>query len=144
MLDVVCNRFTVFSLLIHYVHRDGALGQQARDALLLCMVLSKNNEAIAEFIAHQSTVCPVNYALVYRFLYSTALLSQKNIYSILPRSGNSQIIRPSRQLPPKLSTVYLMWDSPTELITDKTKPKLKQRLHTKVNRQRVNSNLKLI
>lgn len=79
MLDVVCNRFTVFSLLIHYVHRDGALGQQARDALLLCMVLSKNNEAIAEFIAHQSTVCPVNYALVYGFLHSTALLSLKNI-----------------------------------------------------------------
>ncbi|XP_054264121.1 FHIP family protein AGAP011705 isoform X2 [Macrosteles quadrilineatus] len=67
------SRFTIFSLLIHFVHRDGALGQQARDALLLCMVLSKTNPPIAEFIAHQSTVCPV---------LATGL---SGLYSALPR-----------------------------------------------------------
>uniref|UniRef100_A0A1B6LZW6 FHF complex subunit HOOK-interacting protein C-terminal domain-containing protein n=1 Tax=Graphocephala atropunctata TaxID=36148 RepID=A0A1B6LZW6_9HEMI len=66
-------RFTIFSLLIHYVHRDGALGQQARDALLLCMVLSKTDQPVAEFIAHQSTVCPV---------LATGL---SGLYSALPR-----------------------------------------------------------
>ncbi|KAG8267164.1 hypothetical protein J6590_057003 [Homalodisca vitripennis] len=65
--------FTIFSLLMHYVHRDGALGQQARDALLLCMVLSKTNQPVAEFIAHQSTVCPV---------LATGL---SGLYSALPR-----------------------------------------------------------
>lgn len=60
MCKYMCYRFIIFSLLIPFVHREGALGQQARDALLLCMVLSKNNQAVAEYIAHQSTVCPVS------------------------------------------------------------------------------------
>lgn len=53
------SKFIIFSLLLPYLHRDGALGQQARDALLLCIRLSKQNEAVAKFIAHQSNVCPV-------------------------------------------------------------------------------------
>uniref|UniRef100_A0A1B6E9D5 FHF complex subunit HOOK-interacting protein C-terminal domain-containing protein n=1 Tax=Clastoptera arizonana TaxID=38151 RepID=A0A1B6E9D5_9HEMI len=66
------SKFVIFSLLMQFVHRDGDLGQQARDALLLCMVLSKNNQAIAKYIANQS-VCP--------FLAN----GLSGLYSLLPR-----------------------------------------------------------
>lgn len=51
--------FIIFSLLIPFIHRDGAVGHQARDALLFCMSISKQNENVAQFIAHHSNVCPV-------------------------------------------------------------------------------------
>ncbi len=41
------------------MHRDGMIGEQARDSLLLCMSLSKNNDKVAEYIITQSNICPV-------------------------------------------------------------------------------------
>ncbi|CAA9995331.1 unnamed protein product [Nesidiocoris tenuis] len=67
-------KFVVFSLLIPYVHREGTLGQQARDALLHCMKISKQNLQVAEFISIHSNICPV---------LATGL---SGLYSRLPRS----------------------------------------------------------
>ncbi|XP_067134483.1 LOW QUALITY PROTEIN: FHF complex subunit HOOK-interacting protein 1B-like [Centruroides vittatus] len=66
-------RFLIFSLLIPFVHREGAIGQQARDALLLCMALSRRNESIGMYIAEHSNFCPV---------LATGL---SGLYSVLPR-----------------------------------------------------------
>lgn len=52
-------RFIIFTLLIPYVHREGAVGQQARDSMLLCMSLSKKNDDVGVFIADHSNICPV-------------------------------------------------------------------------------------
>ncbi|XP_077519691.1 FHF complex subunit HOOK-interacting protein 1B isoform X2 [Amblyomma americanum] len=65
--------FLIFSLLIPFVHREGAIGQQARDALLLCMALSRKNESIGLYIAEHSNFCPV---------LATGL---SGLYSVLPR-----------------------------------------------------------
>lgn len=51
--------FIIFSLLIPYVHRDGSLGHQARDALLLCMALSQKNSNVGTYIAKYSSMCTV-------------------------------------------------------------------------------------
>lgn len=51
--------FIIFSLLIPYVHRDGSLGHQARDALLLCMALSQKNDNVGTYIARHSAMCTV-------------------------------------------------------------------------------------
>ncbi|CAN8005894.1 unnamed protein product [Ixodes hexagonus] len=66
-------RFLIFSLLIPFVHREGAIGQQARDALLLCMALSRRNQGIGKYIAEHSNFCPV---------LATGL---SGLYSVLPR-----------------------------------------------------------
>ncbi|XP_078494300.1 FHF complex subunit HOOK-interacting protein 1B-like [Ciona intestinalis] len=65
--------FFLFSNLIEYVHREGTVGQQARDALLLCMALSSENESVAEYIVNGSNFCPV---------LATGL---SGLYSTLPR-----------------------------------------------------------
>lgn len=65
--------FVLFSLLIPFVHREEGIGQQARDALLLCMSLSKKNENVAQYITKHSNVCPV---------LATGL---SGLYSLLPR-----------------------------------------------------------
>ncbi|GFU04027.1 FTS and Hook-interacting protein [Nephila pilipes] len=67
------DMFLIFSLLIPFVHREGAIGQQARDALLLCMALSRRNESIGVYIAEHSNFCPV---------LATGL---SGLYSLLPR-----------------------------------------------------------
>lgn len=46
-------------MLIPYVHREGPLGHQARDALLLCMSLSQKNSNVGTYIAKYSSMCPV-------------------------------------------------------------------------------------
>jgi Retinoic acid induced 16-like protein len=43
------------------VHREGSVGHQARDAMLLCMALSKKHEGLGTYIADSSNVCPVSY-----------------------------------------------------------------------------------
>ncbi|XP_077392613.1 FHF complex subunit HOOK-interacting protein 1B isoform X2 [Festucalex cinctus] len=63
----------VFSLLVPFIHREGAVGQQARDALLLVMAASAANRAVARYIAHNSYFCPV---------LATGLSA---LYSSLPR-----------------------------------------------------------
>ncbi|KAF7709295.1 FHF complex subunit HOOK interacting protein 1B [Silurus meridionalis] len=63
----------IFSLLVPFIHRDGALGQQARDALLLVMATSASNHAVARYITENSYFCPV---------LATGLSA---LYSSLPR-----------------------------------------------------------
>ncbi|XP_072301376.1 FHF complex subunit HOOK-interacting protein 1B [Eucyclogobius newberryi] len=63
----------IFSLLVPFIHRDGALGQQARDALLLVMSASASHEAVARYISENSYFCPV---------LATGLSA---LYSSLPR-----------------------------------------------------------
>uniref|UniRef100_A0A3P9MDY0 FHF complex subunit HOOK-interacting protein 1B n=1 Tax=Oryzias latipes TaxID=8090 RepID=A0A3P9MDY0_ORYLA len=63
----------IFSLLVPFIHRDGAIGQQARDALLLVMAASASHEAAARYIAENSYFCPV---------LATGLSA---LYSSLPR-----------------------------------------------------------
>ncbi|KAJ8282259.1 hypothetical protein COCON_G00047780 [Conger conger] len=63
----------IFSLLVPFIHRDGAIGQQARDALLLVMATSADNQAMARYIAENSYFCPV---------LATGLSA---LYSSLPR-----------------------------------------------------------
>lgn len=53
-------KFLIFSLLISYIHHEGTIGQQARDALLLIMTLSYKHQHVGEFIAKQSDFCPVS------------------------------------------------------------------------------------
>ncbi|XP_074649833.1 FHF complex subunit HOOK-interacting protein 1B-like isoform X2 [Tubulanus polymorphus] len=71
-------RFFMFSLLIPYVHKEGPIGQQARDALLLIMALSSQNENIGMYIAENSDFCPV---------LATGL---SGLYSSLPRKLDIQ------------------------------------------------------
>lgn len=49
----------IFSLLIPFIHHEGARGQQARDALLLIMAMSASNRAVAQSITDNSYFCPV-------------------------------------------------------------------------------------
>lgn len=51
--------FLLFSLLIPFVHRDGTVGAQARDALTLIMNLSSQNHLVAKHIAESTYFCPV-------------------------------------------------------------------------------------
>lgn len=53
-------KFLIFSLLIPYIHREGTIGQQSRDALLLIMTLSSKHPHIGEFIEKYSDFCPVS------------------------------------------------------------------------------------
>ncbi|KAK2517580.1 hypothetical protein Q9233_013015 [Columba guinea] len=63
----------IFSLLIPFIHHEGVLGQQARDALLLIMAMSAGNPAVARSITDNSYFCPV---------LATGLSA---LYSSLPR-----------------------------------------------------------
>ena len=58
-------KFLIFSLLIPYIHREGQIGQQARDALLLIMSLSSIHDSIGTYIASNSDFCPVSYCYSY-------------------------------------------------------------------------------
>lgn len=62
------TNFIIFSLLIPYVHCDGSIGHQARDALLLCMSLSQKNANIGKYIANHSSMSPVLVTGVSRYL----------------------------------------------------------------------------
>lgn len=42
-----------------YVHREGSVGHQARDALLLCMSLSQKNSNVGSYIARHTSMCTV-------------------------------------------------------------------------------------
>ncbi|KAM6157838.1 FHF complex subunit HOOK-interacting protein 1B [Rhynchocyon petersi] len=66
-------RLLLFSRLVPFVHREGTLGQQARDALLLLMALSAGSPTVGSYIADHSYFCPV---------LATGLSA---LYSSLPR-----------------------------------------------------------
>lgn len=57
--DQGAANFLIFSLLIPFIHREGAVGQQARDALLFIMSLSAENSMVADHIVENTYFCPV-------------------------------------------------------------------------------------
>ncbi|XP_061768662.1 FHF complex subunit HOOK-interacting protein 1A-like isoform X2 [Nerophis ophidion] len=57
--DQGAANFLLFSLLIPYTHRQGPVGQQAREALLLIMSLSSSESRVAQHIAQNTYFCPV-------------------------------------------------------------------------------------
>ncbi|XP_036914300.1 protein FAM160A1 [Sturnira hondurensis] len=57
--DQGAANFLIFSLLIPFIHREGAVGQQARDALLFIMSLSAENSMVARHIVENTYFCPV-------------------------------------------------------------------------------------
>ncbi|XP_034522363.1 FTS and Hook-interacting protein isoform X5 [Ailuropoda melanoleuca] len=61
-------RLLLFSRLVPFVHREGTLGQQARDALLLLMALSAGSPTVGRYIADHSYFCPVAHPLVQKQL----------------------------------------------------------------------------
>lgn len=84
---VLFSSFIIFSLLIPYVHRDGSLGHQARDALLLCMALSQKNNNIGIYIAKCSSMCPVlvtGLGGLYSSLPTTIDIATNDWYRITP------------------------------------------------------------
>lgn len=69
-------KFLIFSLLIRYIHREGPIGQRARDALLLLMTLSARHPHIGHYIAENSDFCPVSYFSDKLIIYpSTSIIS---------------------------------------------------------------------
>ncbi|XP_036181120.1 FTS and Hook-interacting protein isoform X7 [Myotis myotis] len=64
-------RLLLFSRLVPFVHREGTLGQQARDALLLLMALSAGSPTVGRYIADHSYFCPTS---VEEMIASTAYL----------------------------------------------------------------------
>lgn len=52
-------KMSVFSLLIPFVHREGNVGNWARDAMLLCMALSSVDARLGTYIAEETDFCPV-------------------------------------------------------------------------------------
>lgn len=58
--DQGAANFLIFSLLIPFIHREGAVGQQARDALLFIMSLSAENSMVAHHIVENTYFCPVS------------------------------------------------------------------------------------
>uniref|UniRef100_A0A8C8VDS7 Family with sequence similarity 160 member A1 n=1 Tax=Pelusios castaneus TaxID=367368 RepID=A0A8C8VDS7_9SAUR len=57
--DQGATNFLIFSLLIPFIHREGTVGQQARDALLFIMSLSAENNVVADHIVENTYFCPV-------------------------------------------------------------------------------------
>ncbi|XP_045736258.1 FHF complex subunit HOOK-interacting protein 1A [Mirounga angustirostris] len=57
--DQGATNFLIFSLLIPFIHREGTVGQQARDALLFIMSLSAENSMVAHHIVENTYFCPV-------------------------------------------------------------------------------------
>ncbi|KAM8939085.1 FHF complex subunit HOOK-interacting protein 1A [Pelodytes ibericus] len=68
--DQGAANFLIFSLLIPFIHREGTVGQDARDALLLIMSLSAKNNVVAKHIVESTFFCPV-LATGLSGLYST-------------------------------------------------------------------------
>lgn len=69
------------------MHREGSLGHQARDALLLCMALSQKNSNVGTYIAKYSSMCPVlvtGLGGLYSSLPNTFEISTNDWHRITP------------------------------------------------------------
>ncbi|XP_026809677.1 UPF0518 protein AGAP011705 isoform X2 [Rhopalosiphum maidis] len=80
--NILCNilkentknsKCVILSLLMAFIHRDGSIGEEARDALLIFVSLSRQNDTLANIITSKSNVSPV---------LATGL---SGLYSVLPR-----------------------------------------------------------
>ncbi|XP_025192379.1 UPF0518 protein GJ17503 isoform X2 [Melanaphis sacchari] len=67
------SKCVILSLLMAFIHRDGSIGEEARDALLIFVSLSRQNDTLAHIITSKSNVSPV---------LATGL---SGLYSVLPR-----------------------------------------------------------
>ncbi|XP_028824314.1 protein FAM160A1-like isoform X2 [Denticeps clupeoides] len=77
--DQGAANFLLFSLLIPFTHRQGPVGDQARDALLLIMAVSTHNCRVANHITEHTYFCPV-LATGLSGLYSS-LPARLDVYS---------------------------------------------------------------
>ncbi|XP_035531720.1 protein FAM160A1-like [Morone saxatilis] len=102
--DQGAANFLLFSLLIPYTHRQGSVGQQARDALLLIMSLSGSDPRVAQHIAENTYFCPV-LATGLSGLYSS-LPARLQVYSedwhCLDQADWQQVTMPTTQPVPAL------------------------------------------
>ncbi|KAL3290354.1 hypothetical protein HHI36_023696 [Cryptolaemus montrouzieri] len=78
--DEKSYKFLIFILLITFVHRDDSIGMRAREALLLCMSMSKRNTKVATYITENS-----NFSI----LVASGL---SGLYSVLPNYLNDIMI----------------------------------------------------
>ncbi|KAL5239491.1 hypothetical protein ACI65C_006901 [Semiaphis heraclei] len=67
------SKCVILSLLMAFIHREGSIGEEARDALLIFVSLSRHNDTLANIITSRSNVSPV---------LATGL---SGLYSVLPR-----------------------------------------------------------
>lgn len=58
--DQGAANFLLFSLLLPFVHRDGPVGAQARDALALIVASSARDITLADHITQNTYFCPVS------------------------------------------------------------------------------------
>lgn len=69
-------KLSVFSLLIPFVHREGNVGNWARDAMLLCMALSSVDTRLGTYIAEETDFCPVsNLDLYFIFVIISTVIN---------------------------------------------------------------------
>ncbi|KAG8224162.1 hypothetical protein J437_LFUL005546 [Ladona fulva] len=78
-------KFIIFSLLIPFIHREGEIGQQARDALLLCMTVSKKIDDVGLYIAENSNICQLLILDLKPHPVTSILTGLSGLYSLLPR-----------------------------------------------------------
>lgn len=83
--DQGAANFLIFSLLIPFIHREGTVGQQARDALLFIMSLSAENSVVAHHIVENTYFCPVSPSRcrVFHSLLFSSLVLMINSFLIL-------------------------------------------------------------
>ena len=118
------DQFIIFSILLRFLHTEGVVGGQARDALLLCMALSETHEGIGEYITgtnfchvrwihffllffpwknphncwifHIKIVCTTSYHIVFDFFLIFKKVISWKIDTILPLK--SRYFKKTRQI----------------------------------------------
>lgn len=75
--DQGAANFLIFSLLIPFIHREGKVGQQARDALLFIMSLSAENSMVAKHIVESTYFCPVSLSFCCIYCITMTLFVSK-------------------------------------------------------------------
>ncbi|XP_008286998.1 protein FAM160A1-like [Stegastes partitus] len=100
--DQGAANFLLFSLLIPFTHRQGSVGQQARDSLLLIMSLSASEPRVAQHIAQNTYFCPLTVEevmtttayldLFLRSVSEPALLQTFLSFILLHRHDNVHIL----------------------------------------------------
>ena len=67
------EKFVIFTILLRFLHSDGHVGSRARDALLLCISLSKSHDGIGDYIANGTDFCHVShFLLIYEITFFTS------------------------------------------------------------------------
>ncbi len=98
--------FAIFSLLVSFMHRDGRLGQSAKDALLICVALSREDPRVGEFIANHSDFCPVSLKAV---TYEEHQESKCNLHESFAETTRFLFLLPSNSTvkgPPQLGKIW--------------------------------------